>query len=498
MRGWLIVLVTPIALIAAILAYFTVRAFDEPTPTRNYAAEFNEQFQDVPEDQRAWPLYKQAAIQRLAIGLPREFEFNWPIAPGQDNWDEAVAVIESFEPVLETVRKAAQRPILGRELTDAQDPDLARAAAAAAGVPYQPGKAPSENPMLVNILLPELRYLRSFARDLAVDSYVAAEQGDGQRAASDLETMLALAAHARQPATLIGQLVQFAIETLAQQQLSTLMTEYPDLFSPEQLASLQRAFLAMGQQPPEEGITHIGIDLSFERLLFYDMLQRCYTDDGHGDGHLTLKGMKTIADVSGPNADDNSAVRDFVATFAVASRRQTRDKYDAIMNAFKVAAAKRPWDRTPGELSLNRQVAKLKQSFLGELKYPLITLLVPALNRSVAQADLTDARRDAAITLLAIARFQAETGELPARLEDLVPAYLPALPRDPVDGQPLRFAHTDSGFTLYSIGFDQDDDGGRPCEVPDDAKPFTPRTRKAGADGDWVLFPTPIPDQPGK
>jgi hypothetical protein len=45
-------------------------------------------------------------------------------------------------------------------------------------------------------------------------------------------------------------------------------------------------------------------------------------------------------------------------------------------------------------------------------------------------------------------------------LEDLVLQYLPAVPRDPFDGQPLRMAAGPEGLLLYSVGKDGVDDGG--------------------------------------
>lgn len=65
---------------------------------------------------------------------------------------------------------------------------------------------------------------------------------------------------------------------------------------------------------------------------------------------------------------------------------------------------------------------------------------------------------------LAVAEFRARTGEVPASLSALVPAYLPAVPLDPWDGAPLRY---DAG-KVWSIGDDQKDDGGTPPPDPDD------------------------------
>jgi hypothetical protein len=52
---------------------------------------------------------------------------------------------------------------------------------------------------------------------------------------------------------------------------------------------------------------------------------------------------------------------------------------------------------------------------------------------------------------------------LPAEISALVPDFLVSVPRDPMDGQPLRYKRQDAGdFLLYSVGLDGNDDGGDP------------------------------------
>jgi hypothetical protein len=58
--------------------------------------------------------------------------------------------------------------------------------------------------------------------------------------------------------------------------------------------------------------------------------------------------------------------------------------------------------------------------------------------------------------------FQEEKGQLPSTLAELVPDFLPAVPEDPFhEGQPLKYRASGEEFTVYSIGPDQKDDGGK-------------------------------------
>ena len=76
-------------------------------------------------------------------------------------------------------------------------------------------------------------------------------------------------------------------------------------------------------------------------------------------------------------------------------------------------------------------------------------------------------RHEMVTTVIALKRYQLREGKMPKELAALVPAYMDALPRDLMDGHPLRYRlNTDGSFVLYSVGEDAQDDGGdlRPAE----------------------------------
>jgi len=64
-------------------------------------------------------------------------------------------------------------------------------------------------------------------------------------------------------------------------------------------------------------------------------------------------------------------------------------------------------------------------------------------------------------TVVAIERYRLSKGELPNKLDELVPAYPAAVPTDPFDGvEPLRYKKLTKGYVVYSVGMDGQDDGG--------------------------------------
>jgi hypothetical protein len=91
----------------------------------------------------------------------------------------------------------------------------------------------------------------------------------------------------------------------------------------------------------------------------------------------------------------------------------------------------------------------------------------PAASDGVFDADAigrgaADAEASYRLSMLALAAsaYRAERGAYPDRLDDLVPRYIDMIPRDPHVAAELRMKKTDGGLILYSVGADQDDDGG--------------------------------------
>jgi hypothetical protein len=108
--------------------------------------------------------------------------------------------------------------------------------------------------------------------------------------------------------------------------------------------------------------------------------------------------------------------------------------------------------------------------------YPDFTRAWLATSRNLSQHEML-------ITTIALKRYQLRHGKMPGELNALVPDYLKAVPRDLVDGQPLRYRlNADGSFILYSIGEDARDDGG-------DSRPGE-NSRKQywdfGSSRDWV------------
>ncbi|EEF58227.1 hypothetical protein Cflav_PD1427 [Pedosphaera parvula Ellin514] len=65
-----------------------------------------------------------------------------------------------------------------------------------------------------------------------------------------------------------------------------------------------------------------------------------------------------------------------------------------------------------------------------------------------------------ALVVCALERYHFVHGQYPENLESLVPKFMEKLPHDIVGGQPLKYRAEKGQFKLYSIGWNEKDDGG--------------------------------------
>jgi len=84
----------------------------------------------------------------------------------------------------------------------------------------------------------------------------------------------------------------------------------------------------------------------------------------------------------------------------------------------------------------------------------------------------------------ALERYRLSRGAYPETLDALIPGFIPQLPRDIINGAPLKYHRTENGnFLLYSIGWNERDEGGK-----DVSEPSHPASLK---NGDWAWISRP-------
>jgi hypothetical protein len=116
----------------------------------------------------------------------------------------------------------------------------------------------------------------------------------------------------------------------------------------------------------------------------------------------------------------------------------------------------------------------------------LFSSSVTSLSRMLNKVMTTESVRQLTVTAIALKRYKLRHGNLPPDLTALVPVFLPAVPLDPVNAQPLHYKpNADGTFLLYSVGEDAEDNGGDP--KPDETKT---RSNAWQRGRDWV-WPQP-------
>ncbi len=106
-------------------------------------------------------------------------------------------------------------------------------------------------------------------------------------------------------------------------------------------------------------------------------------------------------------------------------------------------------------------------------------MLFPAIAKSVEKFAHIQALMDLTRVACTLERFHLANGNYPETLDALAPKLIEKIPHDIINGQPLHYRRTEDGkFLLYSVGWDETDDGG---------KIFLTKTgREDSKKGDWV------------
>jgi hypothetical protein len=109
----------------------------------------------------------------------------------------------------------------------------------------------------------------------------------------------------------------------------------------------------------------------------------------------------------------------------------------------------------------------------------LTALAVPNFEKAVQNMARNQTDVDEALIVCALERYRIANNSYPESLEALSPEFLEKVPHDIITGEPLKYHRDGGSFVLYSIGWNEKDDGGM--------TPPTVSTDKPDAnEGDWV------------
>jgi hypothetical protein len=286
-------------------------------------------------------------------------------------------------------------------------------------------------------LLPNAQKMRTLARLLKLRGRVAAAKGETDKAVESVEALFGTSRSMSHQLLLIEHLVRLATATVALREVEALVSEAE--LTDVQLARLQGHIEALQF---DSGLSE---SLLGERAMGY-----------HTFHHMEQMSLDGQVAAQPPNPGEGSLSRPGDCALYLGFLREM------------IAASREPFpvaiDQAHRSEQRLQQMAGTRNPL--ERYNAMVTLLIlPATTKSFEATGRNLALRDATLCALAAQRHRLKHGQLPAKLADLVPEFLPAVPTDPFDGQPLRMldrVSADKGDALlfYSVGKDRKDDGG--------------------------------------
>jgi hypothetical protein len=447
---------------------------------------------------RSWPEIREAitTLRGLARPLPDELmhvdreiskiisaslsgapapwidaELGPPAMLSDDDDVEAARVNRFFEaaqPVLERLRAAAGRPLLGFPLAASglEEP----ADRTFFGIDAEPSDAVSQEDAdafqdsILTLEFPHFKSVRLAARLLAADARRAVVEGDDARMVADIGAMLELAEQTRQPSIMIAQLVGMSMERLAFTVVLDLIAALPENID-------DRSMLALAEMIRGLDDERVGLEMAGERWFFLDIAQRIYSDDGEGDGSLSIG--SPVVDMLGTPSGNlgpeqlTSGTGAFLLGPIVAEltlgRAEAIRIWMNLMDSAEEQASKSPWEIDTAPLGLIDEIPRqaMNDDYTHMIRYFPINLLVPATESLVFTSAAIRLERDLVLTVLELEMTRRRDGRWPDSLDELEFTAGGEPARDPFDGSTVRYLRRDGRPLIYILGPDRDDDGGR-------------------------------------
>ena len=422
-----------------------------PVITTDYVAELNRINRPVTDDTlNAAPLYDKA-VERYSQ-LPEDISLllrkkYWEFTPEQKQLMEKW-LTDNHE-ILELVVAGTQKPYYWRTYGNKQNT--------------------SE---MISILVPGLNGFRKLVRALTWRARLRAEQGRYEDAFNDVKSCYRFGRHLKGDSFFVEQLTALSTEIVATETLRDILSEY----------NIDAGTLATLQKDYEQMIAgeNFVIGLEAEKMSLYDEIQRSFTADGKGGGHLYIIRIREIAELFDWSDTDSWLMMNFVRVlFTHPNKQQTLTAANQFYDYTQEATLKTPAQIRKEQIDIDKELQRFSSGNV------LLSMFLPAVERIIKYSYRSKADVQATLSIIAMLRYKQDTGSYPEDLEQLIAdAYLKELPMDPYSDKSLVYKKTGDSFVLYSLGPDFDDDGG--VENPKDSQ-----KRRQEGPGDEVFWPVP-------
>jgi len=191
-------------------------------------------------------------------------------------------------------------------------------------------------------------------------------------------------------------------------------------------------------------------------------------------------------DTSPPVPDDHS-VANFIGLFIPRGWYYLEEYnhcrlFDMLLGSALDTSKKRV---SPGQLAAGRQKFDLEFDG-GRAKIIhhriMAAILLPSIEGFARKSAQAQTVADQAALACGLERYRLANSHFPDTLDALTPRFISQIPHDVITGEPYKYRRTTDGrFVLYSVGWNEKDDGGVPGKTLFDE-----------SEGDWVWqYPSP-------
>lgn len=298
------------------------------------------------------------------------------------------------------------------------------------------------------------RYLRDVGRAFAARAILRSGNGDSSGAWEDVKAVHRLAKLIDQPPWLIDHLVSVAVETIAYETGTFLITNGVLPPDPESLLADLASLRPAGKM--------VEVIDRGERYFMLDAIMLLSRG-----GNLDELVGSMVPLPSGSNLDWNAMLR---------QANSWMDKMTAPLKMPRGPA------RNAAAAEFNRQCCEIEDHVTGDLRWrmtllrlcgwplreelskeymnTLAVILMPTLSKAAALEDAAKVGHEVEVTALALHLYKRKSGTYPSDLAKLCPDYLKSVPVDLFTDKPLIYRKTTDGYVLYSVGKNEVDDGG--------------------------------------
>jgi hypothetical protein len=400
-------------------------------------------------DLKSWQSYYRAPTTNKSGVLTTN---EYPIAPQpQTPADDVLLALSKYDSLLEELRQASRMRYSRFPLE------------------YQ-----KDDPSI--IYLPHLATLKPSTMFLRLRAVAELQAGQTEKAAADVKLMLYLVnAPAAEP-FLISHLVRMGVLDIALQPIYEGLAEHK--WSDVQLGMLDEELEKFNFLTDYELTTRGEVAFSV-RMIDYIRQQRKITpfldlmSFGGPYGHTGWDAACYVAP-SGWFTQNQISISEFYLTKELpAVNRQNRQflpapAMDAEMHSFAPVS---PYN-------------VFKNIFVSQTRRWSNSKFLPAIKFAAAQESV-----DLARIAIALEHYHRAHGDYPSSLDVLAPQFIDQVPHDLIGGQPLKYRKINNNFVLYSIGWNEKDDGGVPKFTADDPRWFGGSQDLENGDWAWT-YPT--------